>query len=198
MQEDIPVDYMVLTDTLDMVGVQLCALWSKSRQKNGLTLQNKVSTMVGAWKAGKFMPLTSRPYSINSFIFSKVWFKCHTVNIRECDIKSLSSTVKKWLYADLLVKPEEKVLYRKPSDGCLGLHSVRQKSTACFLRNFMELAANPSYRGILYLSCIYRHFVLKEDIPCPRLPPYLSLNMLSVLESAKASRNDIISFRMKQ
>ena len=40
-QEDIPTPYMRLTDTLDMVGVQLCSTWTNTRRKNGEMLQQK-------------------------------------------------------------------------------------------------------------------------------------------------------------
>ena len=33
-QELIPTSYMRLTDTLDMVGVQLCSSWASTRRKN--------------------------------------------------------------------------------------------------------------------------------------------------------------------
>ena len=65
-QEQIPTPYMTLCDTLDMVGVQLCSKWSKTRQLNGNTLRNKVADKCGSWRSGKFMPLFSRPFSVNT------------------------------------------------------------------------------------------------------------------------------------
>ena len=41
-QEMIPTPYMRITDTLDMIGVQLCALWSVTRRKNGEMVRQKV------------------------------------------------------------------------------------------------------------------------------------------------------------
>ena len=93
-QEDIPTPYMRLTDTLDMVGVQLCPTWSKTRQKNGDIVIEKVKNITGSWRAGKFMPLTSRPFSVNTFVLSKIWFKCSTINLRRGDITAINSTVK--------------------------------------------------------------------------------------------------------
>ena len=69
-QEDIPTPYMRLTDTLDMVGVQLCSTWTNTRRKNGEMLQQKVSILSRSWRSGKFMPLSLRPYSANSFALS--------------------------------------------------------------------------------------------------------------------------------
>ena len=38
-QDGIPLPYMVLSDSLDMVGVELKATWSKTRQANGNVIQ---------------------------------------------------------------------------------------------------------------------------------------------------------------
>ena len=104
-QEDIPTPYMRLTDTLDMVGVQLCSTWTKTRGKNGEILQKKLSSLLGSWRTGKFMPLLLRPLSANTFALSKVWFRCATVNLREADFLAFNSSIKKWLYSDLLLIP---------------------------------------------------------------------------------------------
>ena len=55
-----------------MLGVQLRATWTQTRKVNGDTIQERVSKSINSWKAGKFMPLTMRPWSLNSFVLSKV------------------------------------------------------------------------------------------------------------------------------
>ena len=163
-QEDIPTPYMRITDTLDMVGVQLCATWTNSRRKNGEVLQQKIENLTRSWRSGKFMPLSLRPYSANTFALSKVWFRCATVNFRETDFASINSSLKKWIYADLLIKPEEFLLFRPVNSGGLGLMSVKQKATAFLIRTFLELAANTKYIQSQYLSRIYRYHILGENI----------------------------------
>ena len=59
-QEEIPCDYMTLSDHLDMVGVTLKASWAKTRKANGDALQLKVKNTVNPWKAGMFLPITQR------------------------------------------------------------------------------------------------------------------------------------------
>ena len=81
---------MRLTDSLDMVGVQLCAVWTATRRKNGETIQQKVRNLIGSWRAGKFMPLRLRPYSANTFALGKVWFRCSTVCLREGDYAAVN------------------------------------------------------------------------------------------------------------
>ena len=197
-QEDIPTPYMRLTDTLDMVGVQLCSKWSKTRQKNGETLKLKVSNLLGSWRSGKFMPLTLRPWSANTFALSKVWFRCASVNLREADFAAINSNIKKWMYADLLLKPEEIVLFRSVWCGGLGLISVKHKSVAYLIKTFLELATNPNYIQSQFLSLLYRVHILQEDIYCPPTPPYYSNYFFDHILRAKNSGLNIVNMTTRQ
>ena len=40
---------------------------------------------------------------VNSYVLSKVWFRCGTVDLRVSDITAINSSVKSWLYADLSI-----------------------------------------------------------------------------------------------
>ena len=125
---------MRLTDTLDMVGVQLCATWSATRRKNGDNIRSKVQKLLGGWRSGKFLPLIQRPFSVNTYALSKVWYRTACVNLRESDFHAINSSIKKWIYADLLFKPEEMVLFRsvKIDSSVFTLHCV-------YLRNLDRL-----------------------------------------------------------
>ena len=171
-QEMIPTPYMRITDTLDMIGVQLCALWSVTRRKNGEMVRQKVQNICGSWRAGKFLPITQRPFSINTYALSKVWFRVGSVNLRESDFISINSSIKKWLYSDLFFKPEEMVLFRQVKHGGLALTSCRHKSLAFLIKTFLDLAANPSYIESSYLNALYRAYVLKENFSAPPPPPH--------------------------
>ena len=120
-QEDIPLNYMLLSDSLEMVGVELKATWSQTKKANGDILQTRVSNTVNSWKSGKCMDLSCRPWSINNYALTKVWFRCHTVDLRVADVSSISSKVKSWLFQDQLEKPEEMILHRLVQSGGLGL-----------------------------------------------------------------------------
>ena len=48
-------DNMVLSDSLEMIGVELKATWSQTRKVNGDIIQARVSSIINAWKSGKFM-----------------------------------------------------------------------------------------------------------------------------------------------
>ena len=135
---------MVLSDSLEMVGVELKATWSQTRKVNGDIIQARVSSIINAWKSGKFMDISSRPWSLNTFALTKVWFKCRTVDLRVCDISSITSSVKSWLYADTLEKPSELVLFRPISYGGLGMMSPKYKALAILIRTFLELQPTPN------------------------------------------------------
>ena len=73
---DLPVNYIAISDHLDMVGVILKSTYTLTRQANGENLVERISNTIGPWKGGKFMPLILRDHSVNSYCFSKLWFKC--------------------------------------------------------------------------------------------------------------------------
>ena len=172
-QEDLPFQYIKLSDHLDFVGVELKATYSQTRKANGDLLQSRVANTIGPWKAGKFMPLTLRPFSVNTYVLSKVWFKCSSLHLRVQDITTINSNVKAWLYQDCFEKPSELVLFRQIKDGGLGLFNVRMRSLACLIRSFLETASNPNFRHNLYHEILYRYHVLGEvSLPNPGIPPF--------------------------
>jgi hypothetical protein len=187
-QEDIPLNYMVLADSLEMVGVELKATWSQTRKVNGDIIQARVGNVVNSWKSGKFMDISCRPWSLNTFALTKVWFKCHTVDLRVCDISSVTSKVKSWLFQDQLEKPAEMVLHRPIQMGGLGLHNVKMKALASLIRTFMETAANPKFTHSLYHTLLYRVYVLKDDSISnpPALPPYYSAGFFDIICKVKS------------
>ena len=179
---------MTLSDHLDMVGVTLMASWAKTRKVNGDALQLKVKNTINPWKAGKFLPITQRGWSINSYALAKVWFRTKCIDLRVCDIKAITSSCKSWLYQDMFAKPEEMVLHRPPSYGGLGLQSVKYKALAGSISTFLQTAVNPAYRSNLLHSLIYRKYVLQEDnvqgAPT-QLPPYFSQDFFDAIKRVK-------------
>ena len=187
-QTDIPCEYMTLSDHLDMVGVTLMASWAKTRKANGDALQLKVKNTINPWKAGKFLPITQRGWSLNCYALSKVWFKAKSVDLRVADLKSITSSCKSWLYQDLLAKPEEMILHRPPHYGGLGLQHIKYKSLAGFITTFLQSAANPAFQSNLLHTLLYRKHVLgEEDVPGvpAQLPPYFSLELFNTIKTVK-------------
>ena len=50
-QEDIPLRYLVISESLEMVGVELKATWLQTRKANGDIVQSRVSDLIKAWKS---------------------------------------------------------------------------------------------------------------------------------------------------
>ena len=181
-QEDLPHQYIQLSNHLDFVGVELRATFTQTRKANGDQLQNKVKNTVGPWKAGRFMPLTLRPYTANTYALSKVWFKCSSLNLRVQDISTINSQVKSWLYQDCLEKPSELVLHRKTEDGGLGLYNVKIRALALLIRTFLETSINPTFKHSLFHEVLFRYHVLGEvSLPDPGLPPYYDKDFFDVI-----------------
>ena len=186
-QTDIPCNYMTLSDHLDMVGVTLMATWGKSRKANGDVLQQRIENTVRPWRSGKFMPVTQRGWSLNSYALSKVWFKTKCVDLRVCDIDNITKSCKSWLYQDMLAKPEPMILHRPHHHGGIGLHSVKYKAMAGFITTFLQTAANPSFQQNLLHSLLFRKYVLDEDVPsAPNPPPpYFTQDLFNVIRKVK-------------
>lgn len=186
-QEDIPCNYMTLSDHLDMVGVTLMCSWSKTRKVNGDELQKRVENTVRPWKGGKFMPVTQRGWSLNSYVLPKVWFRTKCLDLRVCDIGNITKSCKSWLYQDMLAKPEEFVLHRPHHSGGLGIHHVKYKALAGYITTFLQTAANPAFITNLLHSLLYKKFILGEEVPCAPdpPPPYFSQEFFSIIRKAK-------------
>ena len=120
-QEDIPVNYLRISEFLDMLGVTIMATFTQTRKVNGDKLQKKYSDTVNPWRVGRFMPITERGWSLNTYALSKVWYKSHCVPLRAADVNSINGTTRKWLYTDQLVKPMDLNKYKSKDDGGLGL-----------------------------------------------------------------------------
>ena len=185
-KEDLPVNYIAMSEHLDMVGVKLTASYQKTRKLNGHELQSKVQTVIGAWRSGKYMPLINRPHSINTYCLSKVWFRCATVNPRVCDVSKITSSVKSWLFADQLEKPEEVVLHRPRKLGGLGLMNVQYKALSLLIRTFLETAIIPKFKHNQYHTALYLwHIEGDKDITCPVQPPYYDDSFFNTIKQVK-------------
>ena len=183
-QQDLPeqCQYIILSDHLDFVGVELRAAYPQTRRVNGEQMVNKVRNTINPWKAGKFMPLTMRPHSLNTYALSKVWYRCSCINLRVSDINSINSLTKSWLYQDLLEKPTELVMYRKKKDGGLGVQNVGVRAMALMYRLFLETAANPSFRHNLFHETLFRYHVEEEhSLPNLGFTPYCDRQFFEII-----------------
>ena len=198
-QEDIGFPHLRLCEQLSMVGVELTASWQATRKVNNDDLQNRVQKCIGAWKSGKQLPLVSRPYSLNTYCLSKVWFRTSSVDLREGDIATMTSKIKSYCYQDLLQKPSEVTLFRRVQDGGLGLQHVRCKGLAHLISTFLLTAVNKNYQQSLYSSWLYRYHVEEDTrLPDPGYPPYYNAAFFDTIRGVKDSGLNPIYLTVKQ
>ena len=171
-QENIPFDFFTISDHLDFLGVSLKANTASTRKANGDVLQERVRKTVGPWRAGRFMALNLRPHSVNCFALSKLQYRFNVIDPRVADVKYFLSQAKSFIYADLLEKPEEKILYRDVVDGGLGLYHIESRAKAALAATFLQTAINPNFQRDFYHNTLYRHYVLGEPLPAPPIPPH--------------------------
>ena len=185
-QEDLPVRYIVMSEHLDMVGVKLMATAQKTRKINCDELQDRVEKTIALWRGGKFMPLTSRPHSINTYCLSKIWFRTSSINLRLCDLSKISATVKSWLFADQLEKPEECVLHRPRKHGGLGLVHIQSKALSLLITSFLQTSINPKFQRSLYHHALYKWHILEDrTIQAPSKSPYYDEHFFLCIRKVK-------------
>ena len=135
-QEEIPVNYFMITDSLDFLGVSLCSTYLQTKKINGEKLIEKLRKTVNAWKAGRYMALSMRAHSVNTYALSKIYHKYSVIEPRKGDIDKINSIVKSYIYQDLIYKPQELALWRPIQVGGLGLFNVEVRAKALFINNF--------------------------------------------------------------
>ena len=169
-----------------MVGVQLRATHTQTRKSNGDLLQDRVKNTINPWRGGKFMELTQRGHSINNYCLSKIWFKCASIDLRVLDITKITSLIKSWIYADLLEKPEELVLYRGRKQGGLNVYNVKYRAMAELIKTFLDTATNPKFRNNVYHRALYDWHVLDiRAIPNPGHPQHYSEEFFAAIKTVK-------------
>ena len=188
-QEDIPHPYMKLTGSLAMVGVELTACWMRTRQVNCEELRSRVQKTVGSRRSGKFNSLVTRPYSLNSYCLSKLWFKTSSLDLRASDVTFLHTKAKSYIYQDLLQKPSELVLFRPTDKGGFGLQHVQCKAMAHLIVTFLPTAANPRFISSQFHTALYKYHILEEQegVPSPGFTPYYKRDFFDTIKKVHSN-----------
>ena len=198
-QQDLPdqCQHIAVTDQLDMLGMPLLATIRKTIKASGDELQEKVKKLAGSWLI-RFMCITQRPWSVNSYLLPKGYHKCHCIPLRECDIKEVKKQINRFVYCDQAEKPGELVEVRGRENGGLGLHDFRNKGKAMLCRAFMETAADPKYKHSVFQQAIYQaHILENNEIIAPALPPYYNESFIADIKEAKAENLPIETMSSK-
>ena len=181
-----------------MLGLTLMATYTKTRKANGDILDAKVKNIIGTWRVGRFMPLTERSWSINMYALSKVWYRTHCVDLRQCDINNINKYVRQYLFADQLEKPMEIVRYRKKNLGGLNLFHVKSKATATLIKSLIETGKNTKYIQSAYHRALISWNVEEDrSIPNPGNNPYYTEETYNVIKRAMTEGKDLVSMTGK-
>ena len=164
--------------------------YSKTRVANSKIIKDKITSLTNAWKAGKFMDLTLRGHSCNTYMLSKVYFKCASIPLSKSVANFITTKARKWIFQDCYIKPSNLVLLRDYNSGGIGLQSIKNRTKAMLIRTFCEQAADPRFRHSLYLESLYRQEIKGEycggaKIP---LPPYYDKDFFETIR--KFEHND--------
>ena len=173
-QEDIPFNFIQLTDQLEFVGVSLTSSFTSTRKVNCDLIETRVKNTINPWKGGKFAECVLRAHSVNCHGFSRAWFKSSSIPLRASTVSSLMKSARGWILQDFFAKPSHLVLHRDTLHGGLGLQHVESRATALLLRTFLERSINPEFRRSLYAADLFRTEVLGEwcGAEVPRSPYY--------------------------
>ena len=97
------------------------------------------------------------------------------------------SSIKSWVYADLLVKPEELVLFKSRQKGGLNLIHIKYRAMAELIKTFLDTAINPIFRRNIYHQALYDWHVEEiRSIPNPGTSPYYSEELFEEIKSLKS------------
>ena len=182
-RESIPLEYLTISESLDMLGVKLTSCNSLTVRMNGEEAQKRVENTVRIWSSGKFVSLYLRPLLVNSFCLSKIWYKTHSLQLRQSDIASIESNCKKYIYKGMLLKPEPEILYRPRAAGGLGLIDPTCKALACMIKTLIECTDNPKYPPSSYLQLQLDKYITKKELLKKNHPPWLSERLISEIST---------------
>ena len=104
------------------------------------------------------------------------------MRIRDSDV--ITSSLKSWLYQDIILKPQEMMLYRQVDKGGLGLHNVKVRASAMLIHTFLAQAVSPRFPTNHFYNSLFRWHVLDQhDFPEPVRPPYYSVAFFSLIKN---------------
>ena len=132
------------------------------------------------------MPISQRPWSLDNYALSKVYYRCNSVDLRVKDLSAITSKIKSWLFMDQFEKPEDIIIYRPISHGGLGLDNVKYKAQSRLITSFLETSTNSKFTHSLYHEALFKYYVLEDrSFPDPGLPPYYPISFFQVIKDMK-------------
>lgn len=198
-QEDLPMEcrYIKISDHLDMLGAELYVSFFKTKQNSGKKLVRKFSDVSGPWRM-RFMPLTQRPWSVNSYLLPKAYFRCHLIPLRKGDISAMKKSINAFVFSDQYEKPTDLAKYCPKLQGGLGLHHIESKALAMQIKTFIELAISTIFQQSLFYTAAYNFYVLETTDFDPGLPPTVTKEAISIIKAAILDNLEVETVSAKQ
>ena len=88
---------MRVTEELNILGVRMTRSTQTTRVLNGEELVQRVRDSTNAFKAGRFMLLTTRPWVTNIYLMSQINYRSCALNLRQQDIQKIQAATKSWV-----------------------------------------------------------------------------------------------------
>ena len=167
-----------------MLGVKLFAKFQETKSKNGEDILSMVKEKINLWRSGKYMSLTSRPFSVNTYALSKLWYRVAVTDIKVGDCDKIYSSIKSWMYADLIVKPQEELIFRSIKEGGLGLQNIQAKASANLITSFIQTSINKEFITNDYSRAIFDYYINEVGCRDPGRPPWISGSVISEIKEA--------------
>ena len=188
--QDLPAQctHISIADHLDMLGIPLYAFYRKTQEESGDEMIKKCKNTVGPWLIRR-VPFTQQPWSINTYLYSKLYHRCHILPLRKADFNDIAKQSNRILYCDQFEKPGPVVVHKPKDKRGLGLHSVKEKSKAFLIKSFLETAVNPNFKRNHFHEAIYKFYVRNDNsVTDPGLLLYFSGDFIDTITEAELEK----------
>ena len=74
--------------------MKIKSAYMQTHKVNRDELMEKMKSIIEGWKNGRFMPLTQKTWSVNSYIHPTVWYRYHLIHMREVNFSKMTSLIK--------------------------------------------------------------------------------------------------------
>ena len=160
-----------------------------TRVINGEELVQRVRDTTNAFKAGRFLPLTTRPWVTNIYLMSRINYRSCALNLRQQDIQKIQSATKSWITQGYLLKPNEILLHRDPAEGGLGVVHAASRCKANLIKTFISQGDPRSQHSNSYLSTLFRTYVSQElPVDTIKKPSYFTGDFFTTIREVWGER----------
>ena len=199
-QENVPLPFLLVTETLEILGVKIFESYSDTRRDFGSKMVEKIEAISNKWKGGRFYDFLLRPHVVNTYLFSNVWHKGSVIELLCEHSDKIQSLGNNYIFRGCYFRPEKVVNYLDKRDGGLQINNIRTKSKAIFIKNFMnDVGSN------VYTNAVFRKYIQCQEVfPSPIKPDYLNDILINLIKeivkevSVFSTRNIYKVLLMKQ